>query len=182
MEALVDPRPLRGEPISLDLLNTRWRGDQLFHDPDGLAIWLASNGLTDRAPDSEATLGALLRTRDALLALRTDPDNPDAADALNAVLAHGRIRRVLGPDGLPHDEPDVTDPTWLPAWLAADDYLRLLARDPGRIRECVHENCILTFFDTSQNGRRRWCDMARCGNRAKAARHYAQQTKEAQKG
>ncbi|MEY9941110.1 CGNR zinc finger domain-containing protein [Streptacidiphilus sp. MAP5-3] len=177
MDALVDPRPLRGEPISLDLLNTRWHGDQLFHDADGLAIWLASNGLTDRAPDSEATLAALLQTRDALLVLRADPG--DSA-ALNAVLAHGRIRRVLGPDGLPHDEPDVADPAWLPAWLAADDYLRLLARDPDRIRECMHESCILCFFDISQNGRRRWCDMARCGNRAKAARHYAQQTAQAQ--
>lgn len=174
MDALadLDPRPLRGEPLSLDLLNTRWHDEQLFHRPDGLAIWLASNGLTGRAPDRPATLDALLQARAALLALRTDPHD---ADALNTVLAHGRIRRTLDADGLPHDEPDVDDPTWLPAWLAADDYLRLLARDPSRIRECVHEQCILSFFDTSQNGRRRWCDMARCGNRAKAARHYAQQ-------
>jgi predicted RNA-binding Zn ribbon-like protein len=76
----------------------------------------------------------------------------------------------------------VADPAWLPARLAADDCLRLLARDPRRIRECVHENCILTFFDTSQNGRRRWCSMALCGNRAKAARHYAQQTEDTQQG
>ena len=172
MDDLVDPRPLRGEPLSLDLLNTRWRDEQLFHRPDGLAIWLASNGLTGRAPDSPATLDALLQARAALLALRADPR--DTA-ALNAVLAHGRIRRTLDADGVPDDEPDVADPVWLPAWLAADDYLRLLDRDPSRIRECVHESCILSFFDTSQNGRRRWCDMARCGNRAKAARHYAQQ-------
>lgn len=167
-----DPRPLRGEPLSLDLLNTRWHDEQLFHQPRGLAIWLASNGLTGRAPDTPETLDALLRARAALLALRIDPRD---AGPLNEVLAHGRIRRTVGPDGLPHDEPDVADPVWLPAWLAADDYLRLLARDPARIRECRHEHCILSFFDTSQNGRRRWCDMARCGNRAKAARHYAQQ-------
>jgi predicted RNA-binding Zn ribbon-like protein len=29
------------------------------------------------------------------------------------------------------------------------------------------------FFDSSPTGRRRWCDMATCGNRAKAARHRA---------
>jgi predicted RNA-binding Zn ribbon-like protein len=29
------------------------------------------------------------------------------------------------------------------------------------------------FLDTTKNGRRRWCDMATCGNRAKAARHRA---------
>ena len=172
MDVPADPRPLRGEPLSLDLLNTRWHDGQLFHQPDGLAVWLASNGLTGRAPADRATLTALLETRDALLALRADPH---AVTALNAVLAHGRVRRTLGADGLPHHEPEVADPSWLPAWLAADDYLNLLARGPQRIRECAHERCILTFFDTSQNGRRRWCDMSGCGNRAKAARHYAQQ-------
>jgi hypothetical protein len=29
------------------------------------------------------------------------------------------------------------------------------------------------FFDQSRSGRRIWCDMASCGNRAKAARHRA---------
>jgi len=29
------------------------------------------------------------------------------------------------------------------------------------------------FYDISRTGRRRWCDMATCGNRAKAARHRA---------
>ncbi|MFC1406545.1 MULTISPECIES: CGNR zinc finger domain-containing protein [Streptacidiphilus] len=175
MDVLVDPRPLRGEPLSLDLLNTRWHDGRLFQQPDGLAVWLASNGLTGRAPDEPATLTALLEARDALLALRADPHD---VTTLNAVLAHGRVLRTLDADGLPHQEPEVTDPTWLPAWLAADDYLQLLARGPQRIRECTHERCILTFFDTSQNGRRRWCDMSRCGNRAKAARHYAQQSRQ----
>ena len=27
------------------------------------------------------------------------------------------------------------------------------------------------FYDASRNGKRRWCEMATCGNRAKAARH-----------
>jgi predicted RNA-binding Zn ribbon-like protein len=171
MDAPVDPRPLRGEPLSLDLLNTRWHDDHLFGQAEGLAVWLASNDLTDRAPAVPATLAALLQTRAALLALRDDPR--DTAP-LNAVLAHGRIRRSLDADGQPQEEPEVADPSWLPGWLAADDYLRLLARGAQRIRECSHERCILTFFDTSQNGRRRWCDMSSCGNRAKAARHYAQ--------
>jgi predicted RNA-binding Zn ribbon-like protein len=29
------------------------------------------------------------------------------------------------------------------------------------------------FFDESRGGQRRWCDMATCGNQAKAARHRA---------
>jgi predicted RNA-binding Zn ribbon-like protein len=42
-----------------------------------------------------------------------------------------------------------------------------------RIRECEHENCILSFIDTSKSGRRRWCRMSTCGNRTKAAEFYA---------
>lgn len=39
-----------------------------------------------------------------------------------------------------------------------------------RIRICP--NCAWLFFDRSRNGSRTWCDMAVCGNRAKARRHY----------
>lgn len=67
---------------------------------------------------------------------------------------------------------EADDPAWRAAWLAADSYLRLLAADPERIRRCANAECILHFFDTSKNGARRWCSMAGCGNRAKAARHY----------
>ncbi|WP_245997945.1 CGNR zinc finger domain-containing protein [Nocardia pseudobrasiliensis] len=28
------------------------------------------------------------------------------------------------------------------------------------------------YLDPSPSGRRRWCSMATCGNRAKARRHY----------
>jgi predicted RNA-binding Zn ribbon-like protein len=35
--------------------------------------------------------------------------------------------------------------------------------------------CRWVFYDESRAGKRRWCDMASCGNRAKAARHRARQ-------
>lgn len=42
----------------------------------------------------------------------------------------------------------------------------------GRVRECQGSNgCGWLFIDSSKNGRRRWCDMRVCGNRAKAKRH-----------
>jgi len=34
------------------------------------------------------------------------------------------------------------------------------------------------FFDGTKNGRRRWCDMSSCGNRAKAARHRRKLTED----
>jgi predicted RNA-binding Zn ribbon-like protein len=54
-------------------------------------------------------------------------------------------------------------------WSAAD---LLLAADLGRVRRCANDACLWLFIDGSKNGTRRWCDMASCGNRAKAHRHY----------
>ncbi|MBA2700601.1 MAG: CGNR zinc finger domain-containing protein, partial [Chloroflexi bacterium] len=49
----------------------------------------------------------------------------------------------------------------------------LTSGQPERIRICDNDRCRWVFYDTSRTGRRRWCDMATCGNRAKAARHRA---------
>ena len=50
--------------------------------------------------------------------------------------------------------------------------LRLAADPPaGRLRLCAQ--CGWLFLDRSKNRSRMWCDMAVCGNREKARRHYA---------
>ncbi len=49
--------------------------------------------------------------------------------------------------------------------------LRLLnLPDPQRLKICGH--CGWLFLDRSKNKSRFWCDMAVCGNRTKANRHY----------
>ncbi len=58
--------------------------------------------------------------------------------------------------------------------LAASDLLTGPAR--ARIRLCeatALDGCGWLFLDTSRNGTRRWCEMATCGNKYKARRHYA---------
>lgn len=167
-----DPRPHVGEPLALDLLNTRWMSPDgprdLLENVDGLQIWLETNGLNRRCVADEKMRLALLRAREAVLRVVADDDPAE----LNEVLDHGRVRRTLGPTG-PRDEVEVSRAEWLPGWLAAEDLLRLVAEAPGRIKQCAHESCVLWFLDTSKNGARRWHSMATCGNRAKAARHYA---------
>ena len=44
------------------------------------------------------------------------------------------------------------------------------AGDTARFRICANDACRWVFDDTSRAGRRRWCDMATCGNRAKVRR------------
>ena len=36
-----------------------------------------------------------------------------------------------------------------------------------RIRVCAADDCEVVFYDESRSNNRRWCSMARCGNRAK---------------
>jgi predicted RNA-binding Zn ribbon-like protein len=176
MPNVEDPRPLLGEPLSLDLLNTIWvdsaGSHDLLDDLSGLRIWLAGTGRPELSEISEAARESLVHTREVLRAYVTGQGGVAADDELNRILARGRLVRRLGPDG-PTMTAEVDDLAELAAWTALDDYLGLLDRDPSRIRKCAHPDCVLHFYDVSPKANRRWCSMAGCGNRAKAARHYA---------
>ncbi|MET9500779.1 CGNR zinc finger domain-containing protein [Streptomyces sp. NPDC006622] len=93
-----DPRPLTGEPLALDLLNTRWMREgalqDLLTDTDGLAVWLAANGLDERFAADAATLRHVLRAREALKAA-VDGAPSDAGVDAGSVDA--------GVDGAPSD-------------------------------------------------------------------------------
>jgi len=161
----------------MDLLNTTWVDagghHDLLADLPGLHTWLHVHGL-GQAPLSEATRARLVQAREAVrrhVAGEAAGHGP-AAEQLNAVLARGALVRALTEQG-PVTRVVVDDPADLPAWTAVEDYLGLLARNPSRIRRCAGHACVLHFYDTSKRGDRRWCSMAGCGNRAKAARHHA---------
>ncbi|MFJ8745579.1 CGNR zinc finger domain-containing protein [Embleya sp. NPDC127516] len=174
----MDIRPLTGEPLALDLANTHWplHGARHDHLDDSalLRAWLAEHALDellDTTPETvlDAVRDALVATREAIRAALEEGAYQD----LDAVLARGTIRLGLGAQG-PTEQVDVTDPAWRPAWEAARAYLELLrTTDPERIRRCANPECTLWFADVSKNGRRRWCSMAECGNRAKTRAHYA---------
>ncbi|MFC5184509.1 CGNR zinc finger domain-containing protein [Actinomadura harenae] len=162
------PRPLTGEPLALDLVDTIWidqdrRFDE-FDEPDGLAGWLAEHALPVPPGGPEAARAHLLTARDAVRAALEGDERP-----LNAVLAHGS-RRPLLRDGEPASEVVTGDPEWTPAWIAAADLVRLLGERRERVRKCANPDCVLWFYDLTKNGSRRWCSMAVCGNRTKTAR------------
>jgi predicted RNA-binding Zn ribbon-like protein len=58
---------------------------------------------------------------------------------------------------------------WPMAHAAAD---LLTSGELKIVRFCKAPDCQWLFLDHSRNRSRRWCDMASCGNRAKARRHY----------
>jgi predicted RNA-binding Zn ribbon-like protein len=100
------------------------------------------------------------------------------AAALNTVnrTLHARqvIELVPAPDGCSVDHRHVGDPIDdALARLAEPLVSELTGGHPERIRVCASDTCEWIFYDASRTGRRRWCDMATCGNRAKAARYRA---------
>src|SRR6201999_3587014 len=94
--ATEDPRPLTGEPLPLDLLNTTWMtGDglrDLLADAPGTRRWLDGHGFTDAPADP----GPLREAREALRALLLDHD---AVAGVNAVLARGGERPLVRAGG-----------------------------------------------------------------------------------
>ena len=101
----------------------------------------------------------------------------DALSEINRVLGRsaGTRRVELRPDGsyarafVPVG--DAFAGLMIPIVESAAD--AMILGELGRVRRCADSRCPRVFFDRTKNGRRRWCDMATCGNRAKAARHRA---------
>jgi predicted RNA-binding Zn ribbon-like protein len=121
-----------------------------------------------------AVRGALREVANALVDHR--PPTQGALDTVNRAL-HARqvIELVPSSDGcVAVDHRHVGDPIDDALARLCDPLVtELTSGDPDRIRICANDSCLWVFYDTSRTGRRRWCDMSTCGNRAKAARHRA---------
>ncbi len=118
--------------------------------------------------------GALREVADAIVDHR--PPTSGALDTVNRAL-HARqvIELVPSSDGcVAVDHRHVGDPVDDALARLCDPLVaELTGGNPERIRICDNDRCRWVFYDTSRTGRRRWCDMSTCGNRAKAARHRA---------
>lgn len=54
----------------------------------------------------------------------------------------------------------------------AHSFIHLLTElDFSLVKQCEADDCVLMFHDQTKSHRRRWCSMALCGNRMKAAAH-----------
>src|SRR6476469_5997762 len=119
--------------------------------------------------------GALREVADAIAEQRAPTGG--ALDTVNRAL-HARqvIELVPATDGVSVDHRHVGDPVDDALARLADPLVQeLTSGHPERIRICDNDRCRWVFYDTSRTARRRWCDMATCGNQAKAARHRARQ-------
>jgi predicted RNA-binding Zn ribbon-like protein len=194
------PRDLVGGDVVLDLVNTVTARNALPVDwLDGyprLLEWARLSGSFDVATldelarvgaldpsGSEMALDRLRQLREALLEVfaaaieRRDPP-PDRLRQLERAWQDAAQHAHLGSiQGHVHPELSIE--------RSGLDYLRdnlalramdLLDSMPmDRTRVCPGSACGWLFVDTSRGGKRRWCDMATCGNASKGRRHYHRQ-------
>ena len=173
---------------SLDFINTLEleRGEPVDHlgSTQEALDWFQAHGLihpTKPRPGSdEAAIARIRRTRAALRELADAAyehrlPNQRAIDEINRALkAREVIQLVPAADGLLLDHRHIGDPVDdALANLATPIVREVTSGRPDRLRACASDTCRWIFYDDSRTGRRRWCDMSSCGNRAKAARHRA---------
>lgn len=191
VDGLVLPRQIAGHP-ALELVNTRagWaepddaEQQDYLRDYDHLLTSAVRDGLVPskaaeplrlrvgREPDAAATeVDRARRLRTDLHAVLTGTATRAATERLGRAITRARSRQQLELSPTPRwrfagaeGAPGLADP--LDSYLIAAG--ELLTAGP-RIGACPGHGCGWLFLNPS--GRRRWCQMAVCGNRAKQAAH-----------
>ena len=184
-----------GERLWLDFVNSELsaRSSDALYDFESLVQWLEaaaildgerSGGIRRRAVQQPAGAAAsLIDARRVRGSLRSLAERGQVSDRIR-MDALGEINRVLGRSAGTRRVDLRTDGTFGRSFVPVGDAFAglvipvvesaadaLIAGELARVRRCADARCMRVFYDTTKNGRRRWCDMSTCGNRAKAARH-----------
>lgn len=137
--------------------------------------------------EAERALASAIQLREAIseifYALARKKPVPAAALAiLNSHVqeAAQHLTLVLGKQGFAWKFDANSYDLFAPLWPIARDAGELLASERMEyVRACASKTCEWLFLDESKNHRRRWCDMTKCGNRAKVKRFYVRQKRSA---
>lgn len=182
----------------LDFVNTLSynKGEPHEHLTDGptAVTWLQHHALLHKemadsiladaadAEGEERLLSRIRRVRAALRELldaaveRRPPQNGALREVNRALRAPYVIELVPASDGVSLDHRHEGDPISGAMARLSEAVTRELTGDNSpRLRICANDECRWVFNDHSPAGRRKWCDMSSCGNRAKAARHRERQ-------
>lgn len=157
---------------------------EAFRTPDAAAAWLVQHELLhgDALPNTDdwRSLGRVREVRAAfreLIDAAAEDRVPtvDAVEVVNGLLASRQVPALeVTADGVRLSHRHLAPPLDEALAGLAEPLIEKLASDSiDRFRVCANERCRYAFYDDSRAGRRRWCDMSSCGNRAKAARHRA---------
>ena len=169
------PHRFAGGALALDVANSVvLRADperriDRFADPAAMDAFSAAANRHGAERDLFGTLEPVCEeAREGLVTLREAIDGHFRAEVLGAgkpaLLADllDAISAALRRSG--------ARPRALDTATARSALLLLGQPEPERLKICP--NCHWLFLDRSRNRSRAWCDMAVCGNRVKASRHY----------
>lgn len=185
------------ERLWLDFVNTDGgaRSADVVGDFDGLVSWLElaialdaerAQMMRRRAlQQPSGATAALVDARRVRASLRGLAERGAVAPQIR-VDALAEINRVLGRSAGTRRVEVRTDGTFARSFVPVGDAFAglmipivesaadaLILGELARVRRCADPRCARVFYDGTKNAARRWCDMATCGNRAKAARHRA---------
>ncbi|MDF3125219.1 CGNR zinc finger domain-containing protein [Rheinheimera sp. 1928-s] len=175
--------PMLGDHLAMDLLNTEARDDgkaiEFWNSDAEVLQWLARYDIAPTTEGKTLAPGELLTQAKALRALARqlitefkEEKSPEIGKlnqylqsfltvptlerdhngqlVLNRVSRSEMIGSLLGP--------------------VAEAVAQLLVEGNfDLVKQCEHPDCILWFYDRTKAHKRRWCSMALCGNRHKAA-------------
>lgn len=142
----------------------------LLASPQDLVRWLVAAALLpERAEATKADLQGARELREALYRLVQARIHQAAFEASDLAIVN---RWAAVPQPVP--QLGTLGLAWIGTGVRAS--LAVVARDgvellggplAGRVRACANPGCAILFVDTSRSGRRRWCSMSACGNKAK---------------
>ncbi|MGW7696486.1 CGNR zinc finger domain-containing protein [Streptomyces asiaticus] len=175
--------------LCLDLAGTQlWRRSlrtELLTTPSDVSRWISqAELLDDPGPMDTRGLERVRRLREAFYTLvhswpPGDPSDADFRDALAEVNDAARLP-------LPRHQLDASGR--LTRTGGVDEVLGAVARDAvdllssaqlAKTKECANPDCTRLFVDVSRSGARRWCGMAECGNKHKAASYRKRKKQQA---
>lgn len=179
--ALTEPL-LVGDHPALDLLNTEaGRGEQyvdFWRSGDDVLRWLERCGIDVGPPGDGEARDALLSDARELRAIarelverrkQGERGNPERINRYLAAMQSAPVLEWSEDGPLLRRRRSAPSPRQALGQVA-ESVAELLANGQFEyVRQCEHPDCVLWFYDRTKSHRRRWCSMALCGNRHKAA-------------
>jgi len=179
----MDPTPLIGEPLALDLVNTRGRmasGQEfdLLSTVDDVRRWLSLQSDRLALPLDDVDPAALHPLREAV-SEAVQHARRGAPPPQRVLAALSRAQRAAPPHRELSWQDDAVVAVLRRSGEATRDVVAQLAEaaadlltDPAvrDVRRCEGPACEMLFLPA--HPRRRWCSPQLCGNRARVARYY----------
>jgi predicted RNA-binding Zn ribbon-like protein len=151
------------------------QGSEALATPAALGEWLSARGLAPEAIEAGAAdLRHAVSLRESLRAIllshgEGSREPADAWKALDEGAERARLQVRFGSEGAALIEPGAGGVDGALGRLLAVVHIAVADGDAwGRLKACRLHSCEWVFYDHTKNRSGAWCNMAVCGNRAKA--------------